>query len=147
VAFFLAGIFAVSAVARHVGLDAGVADALIPRLALAEGADFHNFYAVTGFSVLISHLTTAPAAPVILAPLAEAMAEASGWSVSTVAMAQIIGIATPLLSYQAPPLIVAMGLAHLPVAALTRVCLGLALGVAVLGLPLTYAWWQMIGLF
>lgn len=146
-AFFLVGIFAVSAVARHVGIDALVADNLIPRLALAPGATLHNLYAMTGFSLVISHLTTAPAAPVVLAPLAGAMSEASGWPVLTVAMAQIIGISTPLLPYEAPPLILAMALAHFSVPALTRVCVGLALGVAVIGIPLTYAWWQLIGLF
>jgi di/tricarboxylate transporter len=146
-AFFLAGIFAVSAVARHVGLDVLVANELIPRLQLVEGSALHDLYAITGFSVLISHLTTAPAAPVILAPLAGAMADATGWPVLTVAMAQMIGIATPILPYQAPPLIVAMALAHFSVPALTRVCFGVALGVAVIGLPLTYVWWGLIGLF
>lgn len=146
-AFFLAGIFAVSAVAQHVGIDTFVAEKLIPRLALADSSDLKNLYSMTGFSVLISHLTTAPAAPVVLAPLAGAMAEASGWPVLTVAMAQMIGIATPLLPYQAPPLIVAMALAHFSVPALIRVCFGLALGVFIVGLPLTYAWWWLIGMF
>jgi len=146
-AFFLVGIFAVSAVVRHVGLDSMLADSLIPRLALAAGADLHNLYAITGFSVLISHLTTAPAAPVVLAPLAGAMAEAANWPVHTVAMAQIFGISTPLLPYQAPPLILAMALAHFSVPALTRICLGLAVGVVVIGLPLSYLWWQAIGIF
>ncbi|MBL4767623.1 MAG: anion permease [Rhodobacteraceae bacterium] len=146
-AIFLVGIFAVSAVAQHVGLDALVAEYMIPRLALAEGSGLHNLYAITGFSVVISHLTTAPAAPIVLAPLAGAIAEAAHWQVHTVAMAQIIGISTPLLPYQAPPLIVAMALAHISVPALIRICLGLALGVLVIGLPHTYVWWQVIGLY
>ena len=111
--FFLAGVFGVSAVAQHVGLDALVANSLVPKLGLTAGSTLHDLYAITGFSVLISHLTTAPAAPVILAPLAAAMAEASELPVLTVAMAQIIGIATPILPYQAPPLLVAMALAHI----------------------------------
>ena len=146
-AFFLTGVFAVSAVAGHVGLDAIVASDLIPRLGLRGGQDLHDLYAITGFSALISHLTTAPAAPVVLAPLAGAIAEASDWPVLTVAMAQVIGLSTPLLPYQAPPLILAMALAHIPVTTLTRVCLVLAVGVAAVGLPLTYAWWRLIGLF
>ena len=145
-AFFLIGIFAVSAVARHIGIDTLVAENLIPKLALAEGSALHNLYALTGFSMLISHLTTAPAAPVVLAPLAGAMAEASAWPVTTVVMAQMIGISTPLLPYQAPPLIVAMALAHFSVPALTRVCFGLAIGVATIGLPLTHFWWRVFGL-
>lgn len=146
-AIFLAGIFTISAVAQHVGLDTLVAEYMIPRLTLADGSNLRNLYAITGFSVVISHLTTAPAAPVVLAPLAGAIAEAANWKTHSVAMAQIIGISTPLLPYQAPPLIVAMALAHIPVPALIRICVGVALGVAVIGLPLTYVWWQVIDVF
>jgi len=145
-AIFLAAIFGLSAVARYLGIDALVANALIPRLGLTAGSDFQNFYSMTGFSVLISHFTTAPAAPVVLAPLAGSMADATGWPVFSVAMVQVIGISTPLIPYQAPPLIVAMSLAYMPVSTLTRICIALAIGVAVLGLPLTYLWWQVIGL-
>lgn len=144
--FFLVGVFGVSAVAQHVGLDLLVADTLVPRLGLTAGSGLHDIYAIAGFSALISHLTTAPAAPVVLVPLAGAMASAADLPVITVAMAQIVGIATPLLPYQAPPLLVAMALAHIPVSTLTRVCLVLAIGVAVIGIPLTWLWWQIIGI-
>ncbi|MEP4292233.1 MAG: hypothetical protein ABJ358_09985, partial [Rhizobiaceae bacterium] len=139
-------VFAVSAVAQHVGLDTLVADSLVPKLGLTAGSGLHDIYAIAGFSALISHLTTAPAAPVVLVPLASAMATAADLPVLTVAMAQIVGIATPLLPYQAPPLLVAMALAHIPVTTLTRVCLVLAVGVAAIGIPLTWAWWRLIGI-
>jgi len=144
--FFLAGVFGVSAVAQHVGLDTLVADNLVPSLGLSPDSSLHNIYAIAGFSTLISHLTTAPAAPVVLVPLASAMAEAANLPVLTVAMAQIIGIATPFLPYQAPPLLVAMALAPIPVPTLTRVCLVLAIGVAIIGIPLSWAWWGLIGI-
>ena len=144
--FFLVGVFGVSAVAQHVGLDELIANALVPRLGLTAGSGLHDIYAIAGFSALISHLTTAPASPVVLVPLSSAMASASDLPVLTVAMAQIIGIATPVLPYQAPPLLVAMALVHIPVATLTRVCLVLAVGVAVVGIPLTWLWWQVIGI-
>ncbi len=144
--FFLAGVFALGAVAQHVGLDRIVADSLVPKLGLEAGSGLHDLYAITGFSALISHLTTAPAAPIVLAPLAGPIAEASGWPVLTVAMAQVIGFSTPILPYQAPPLIVAMALAHIPVKSLTRICIVLAVGMALLGLPLTYLWWNLLGL-
>jgi hypothetical protein len=60
-------------------------------------------------------------------------------------MAQIIGISTPLLPYQAPPLIIGLALSGIPSGMLTRVCLGIGLGVFVIGLPITYLWWQLIG--
>lgn len=144
-AIFLAGVFAVSAVANHTGLTTHLADAMIPRLGLGQGSALRDLYAMSGFSVIISHLTTAPAAPVLLAPLAGPMAEAAGWSVETVAMAQIIGISTPVFPYEAPPLIVAMGIAYIPMGALLRVCVILAAAVAIIGIPLTYLWWQAIG--
>lgn len=146
-AFFLAAVFAISAVAQSTGLGTIVAERLIPLLGLAEGGDFRNLYAVTALSTLLSHLTTAPAAPAVLAPLVGAFASETGWPVETVAMVQVIGIATPILPYQAPPLIVAMALAQIPISALLRVCAALALVVAVVGLPVTYLWWTWLGMF
>ena len=145
--FFIAAVFCVSAVATTSGLSQTLADALIPRLGLGEGGSLRDLYAVTGFSVVISHLTTAPATPVVLAPLAGAMAEATGWPLETVSMAQAIAIATTVLPYQAPPLVVALALAKIPIAALTRICILLAVATFALGLPLSWAWWQLLGYF
>lgn len=146
-AFFIAAVFAVSAVAVHSGLSDAFADAVIPRLGLGEGGSLRDLYSVVGFSTLISHLTTAPATPVVLAPLAQPIADAAGWTLETVAMAQVIGIATTVLPYQAPPLVLAIALAGIPVAALTRVCLILAVAVIFPGVPLTWAWWTLLGYF
>lgn len=145
--FFLAGIFSISAVASHSGLSALVADMLVPHLGLGQAGHLRDLYALTGFSVLISHLVTAPAATVLLASLAEPMSHAVGWSITTVSMAQVIGLATPILPHQAPPLIIAIGLAQIPVMALVRVCAIVALVTAAVGMPLTYLWWQALGLF
>ena len=63
----------------------------------------------------------------------------------TASVPQMIGIATPLIPYQAPPLIVAMSISHVPNAVFLRICLWLAAVVTVLGVPLTYFWWRIIG--
>lgn len=146
-AFFLAAIFAISAVAQTTGLSTAVADQVIPYLGLEKGHDFRNLLAISGVSSLLSHLTTAPAAPAILAPLAASFAAETGWTIETVAMAQVIGIATPFLPYQPPPLIVAIVLAQIPVGTLTRICVILAVAVIVIGLPVTYVWWSFLGAF
>ncbi|WP_299484224.1 SLC13 family permease [uncultured Roseibium sp.] len=145
-ALLFSAIFCVSALARHVGLDVTLANSLIERMSLVPGEIFWNVYAIFGFSVLISHLTTAPAAPLVLAPLAEPLASASGLPLETVAMTQMIGIASPLLPYQAPPLIIAMSLAEISTGLLTRICLFLFAAVVLFGLPLTILWWQFTGL-
>lgn len=137
--FYLAGVFCISAVANHTGLDRIVADALVPRLGLGQGP-LHDLYALSGFAVVISHLTTAPAATVLLSSLAEPMGAAAGWPVTTVSMAQVIGLATTILPHQSPPLIVAIGLAALPMGALIRICSLVAVATALFGLPLTYLW-------
>ena len=146
-AFFIAAVFAISAVAQHTGLGTIVADRLIPVLRLGDGSDLRDLYSVFGLSTVLSHLTTAPAAPAILAPLAGAIAAETGWSIETIATAQVLGISTPLLPYQAPPLIIAMALAKIPMMALLRVCLLLAMAVAVIGVPITYFWWSYLGMF
>ena len=43
-------------------------------------------------------------------------------------------------------MIVAMSLATIPVSALLRVCLWLAVAVAIVGLPMTYLWWSWLGM-
>lgn len=144
-AFFLAGVFCVSAVVRYVGLDAQLANALIPQLGLSEAGSLKSLYSVSGLAFIMSQFTTAPAAPLVLAPLAQPLAIESGLSLETIAMAQIIGISTPLLPYQAPPLILAMAMAQIPMRILIQLCLTLTLAVAVIGLPLTYFWWQFLG--
>lgn len=145
-ALLFGAIFCVSALARHVGLDVALANTLIEKMALVPGNPVWNIYAIFGFSVLLSHLTTAPAAPLVLVPFAKPLATASGLPIETVAMTQMIGIASPLLPYQAPPLIVAMSLADISTAILTRVCLALFAAVLVIGLPVTIFWWHLTGL-
>lgn len=145
-AFFLAAVFAISAVAQHTGLGQVVAEGLIPLMGLGA-SPLKDLYAVSGLSVILSHLTTAPAAPAILAPLVEAFANETGWPRETVAMAQIIGVATPVLPYQAPPLIVAMALAQIPMKPLFLICVALSVAVFLVGVPLTYLWWSALGMF
>ena len=146
-AFFLAAVFAISAVAQHTGLGAAISERVLPLLGRGQGGGLRDLWAVWGLSTAVSHLTTAPAVPAVLAPLASAMAEGTGWPIETVAMAQLLGIATPILPYQAPPLIVSMALAQIPAAPLLRVCGMLALAVALIGVPTTYVWWSWLGAF
>lgn len=63
----------------------------------------------------------------------------------TVLMIQVLGFATPLLPYQASPIIVAMGLGGIPLAAALRLGLVLAAITFVLLLPLQYWWFQALG--
>ena len=145
-AFFIAGVLCVSAAAEATGLSARLADAVVPWLGLGSRGAFWDLVATTGFATAMSHLTTAPATPVILVPLAGSMAEATGWSIETMAMVHTLGIVNAILPYQAPPLIIAMALAQIPLGALTRVCIWLTVASFVIGLPVTFLWWRFLGL-
>jgi len=83
--------------------------------------------------------------PAVLVPFAEPLAQATGLSLEAVSMTQILGISTPAIPYQAPPLIVAMSISKVPNAVFLRLCLWLAFAVTVIGVPITYFWWQAIG--
>ena len=52
----------------------------------------------------------------LFTPLAQSFATASGLSLFTVLMIQGIGFATPVLPYQASPIVVAMGMGKIPFA-------------------------------
>ena len=141
---FFASIVTVVATARGAGLDQILADFIINRLPLGDGG-LSSLYCVYGFSMILSHLTLAPAAPAVLVPFAEPLAQATGLSLEVISMTQILGISTPAIPYQAPPLIVAMSISKVPNAVYLRICAWLALAVAIVGVPLTYFWWQAIG--
>ena len=144
-AIFFASIVTVVAVARSAGLDQVLADFLIVNLPLSTQGGLASVFGVYGFSLVISHLTTAPAAPAILVPFAQSLSEATGLSLNAVSMTQIIGISTPAIPDQAPPLIVAMSISQVPNALFLRLCFWLAIAVTFVGVPITYVWWQLIG--
>lgn len=144
-AIFFASIITVVGVARAVNLDQILAEFIIGTLPLDDGGGLASIYGVYGFSVLLSHLTTAPAAPAVLVPFAASLSEATGLPLDVISMTQIIGIATPIIPYQAPPLIVAMSISKVPNIVFLRLCFFLALTVTIIGIPLSFLWWQLIG--
>ncbi len=60
-------------------------------------------------------------------------------------MLRVPGFSTPLLPYQAPPLIVAMQLAHMRSADAIKLLLAIALVTLTMLLPLDYLCWRALG--
>ena len=145
-AFFIAAVFCISAVMDSVGIGAGIARAVVPVLALGQHGSLWDMFATTGFSALLSHLTTSPAAPIVLAPLAGHMSDATSWSVTTIAMLQNIGFSTTAIPYQSPPLLICIAMAQIPVGTLTRICLVSSVVITAIGVPATWLWWMWLGL-
>lgn len=143
---YVGGILGVGAVMAHSGLDKVVAGFLIEHLAPHPGTAGRNFGIVISVSMVLSMIMTAPGAPVLLAPLAQELSTATGFSLMAVLMIQLFGLSTLLLPYQGPPIVVALGLAQVRVADAIRLCLALAAITLIVLAPLNFLWWRIIGL-
>ena len=64
---------------------------------------------------------------------------------ATVLMLQVFAYATPLLPYQAAPLVVAAGFARVPMRLTVVTCLVIGLVSFVLLAPLYYLWFRLLG--
>ena len=60
-------------------------------------------------------------------------------------MIQVLGYSTPLLPYQASPIVVAMALGKVPARAGMLLCIALAAATYLILLPLDYAWFTVLG--
>ena len=100
---------------------------------------------LTGLTALLNFAVTANGVPALFTPLAQSLAAGTGLPLLTVLMVQVIGYATPLLPYQASPIVVAMGMGKVPARDGLRLCLPLAAVTFVLVVPLDYAWFRVLG--
>jgi di/tricarboxylate transporter len=71
--------------------------------------------------------------------------DATGFPLLSVIMIQVLGYSTPLLPYQASPIVVAMGLGKVPARAGMVLCLALAIATYLVLLPLDYLWFSLLG--
>lgn len=71
---------------------------------------FTSFTALTGITTALNFIMTANGVPALYTTLAQNFSEATGFPLLSVIMIQVLGYSTPLLPYQASPIVVAMGL-------------------------------------
>jgi len=144
---FVAGVIGLGAVVTETGLGNAIADAMFSAVGLA-GHDapvtFGIIYAV-GFTVAL--VTTLPASPGILTPLAQGISQATGWPLESVMMAQVPVWMVFAFPYQAPPIVVAMALGGVRFGqALKLLAIYAAIGILVI-LPLQYLWGRFLGVY
>ncbi|WP_416897423.1 MAG: phosphoribosyl-ATP diphosphatase [Minwuia sp.] len=144
---FIAGVLSLGAVVVSSGFADQLAGAFLAVAGLAPGDDFGNFATIVGASVMTSVLGTAPTVPAVWTPLAGGLAEATGWRLETVVMIQVLAFSSVILPYQVPPLVVALQLGKVPMAAGIKAVLALAAVTLFVLLPLDYLWWGMLGMF
>jgi anion transporter len=142
---YLAGILGLAAVVAWSGIGDRIGNTLIPLLPLDPTRPAATFASMIGLASALNFVVTANGLPAVFTPLAQSIAEHGGLSLSTVLMSQVFAYGTPLLPYQAAPLVVAAGLAKVPTRVVIMTCLVIGLISFVLLGPLYYFWFRALG--
>jgi anion transporter len=142
---YIAGILGVATVVVDSGLGRLIADLLLSVLPLQDHASFGNFAVLNALVSLLNFVLTANGVPAMVTPIAQELANASGYSLMSVVMMQVFAYATPLLPYQASPVVVAMGLGNVPAKAGLQLCVLVFIFSVLLLLPLDYLWFRLLG--
>jgi len=145
--FYIGALLGMGAVITHTGAGTALGAMVFPALGLEPGEDFRNFIVLTLLSSVACLMTTNPVQPGLLAPLANQIAAATGWSLETSLMTSALGFSNTLLPYAVPPLVVGMQLAGIGLRDAARYTVTLALASLLVLIPLDFLWWRAIGYF
>jgi hypothetical protein len=144
---FVAGVIGLGAVAAHSGLAAAFGADLLARLDLAALPGWLQYAVLVGASALVGILTCLPAAPAILTPLAQTIADTTGWPLTSVLMTQVASWVFHPLPYQTPPMVVALAMGGVALGRAVPIMVCYFLFGAVFAWPLHYIWGSVIGVF
>ncbi|MDA0238908.1 MAG: SLC13 family permease [Proteobacteria bacterium] len=144
---FLAGVISLGAVATNSGLGAEVAQWMLAVIPFSPDEHFRNFMSMWGMAQVVGLVTTMPAAPSILTPMAQSIADVTGWPLTGVLMTQVSTWTSFPFHYQAPPLILAIALADLRFGPVIKMLLSYMILSIVVLLPLYYLWGRWLGVF
>jgi di/tricarboxylate transporter len=145
VCIYLAAILGLAAIVAWSGLGAQIGNIVIPLLPLDPAHPATAFASMIGLASFLNFVVTANGLPAVFTPLAKSLADHTGLALSTVLMSQVFAYSTPLLAYQAVPLVVAAGMARVPARATIVVCLTIGLISFILLGPLYYLWFCALG--
>lgn len=143
--FFVSAVLGLGMLVSASGLGSILVERVLTVLPLTPGAFFGNAMSQALLSIAVGCLTTVTGSPAVLTPLAGALADASGFTLRTTLMLQVLGFSTILLPYQSPPLLVATQLAGLSLGETTRACLILTAVSLLVLLPLDCLWLWLLG--
>lgn len=142
---YVAGILGLAITVTQTGIGSAVGGALLHVMPLDPDNPFTSFLALTGITTALNFIMTANGVPALYTTLAQSFADATGFPLLSVIMIQVLGYSTPLLPYQASPIVVAMALGKVPARAGMLLCLALAVATYLVLLPLDYLWFSILG--
>ena len=143
--FYIAGILGLGQMINSTGLGSSLARQCIGVLPLDPETPFVNYMLLSILSLVTGVFTTQPGVPAVLTPFAGELATASGFSIKTVVMTQVLGFSQPVFPYQVPPLLIGMQMAGVHLFEAFKVCFLMVIIALVLIFPLDYLWWQVLG--
>ena len=144
---YLGSIIALGGVIMSSGLSVLIGSYVLGALHLEAGDHAWNFAILSAASTMTGLLTTNPAQPALLAPLAGDFAAAAGWPIKTALMMIAIGFSTIVLPHMVPPVVVGLQVAGIGLRATLRFVWPVAAVSFALLLPLDYFWWRALGYF
>jgi anion transporter len=144
--FYVAGLLGVVRLIDESGLGDAFGQALVGHLPLASSSPILSFFAIVGFSTATSLVTAIAGMPAVLTPLAAPIAAEAGLPLQTVLMTQVIGFSTMILPYQSAPIMVALGLAQVPLGTAALASLMIGAATIILLVPLQGLWWHLLGI-
>ena len=106
---YVAGILGLAIAVTQTGIGGAVGNALLQVMPLDKDNPFTSFLALTGITSALNFIMTANGVPALYTTFAQSFADATGFPLLSVIMIQVLGYSTPLLPYQASPIVVAMG--------------------------------------
>jgi di/tricarboxylate transporter len=144
---FVAGVIGVGAIANHTGLGAAMGEWLLATVPLSKDGGIVTFYEIFAVSAAVGLVTTFPAAPPIVTSFSDAIAQATGWPLKSVLLAQVPSWMIYAFPHQAPPVAIAMALGGVPMReGLRFLAVYFIIGILIV-LPLQYYWGHMLGMY
>jgi di/tricarboxylate transporter len=144
---FVAGVIGMGAIANHTGLGGAIGNWLLANVPLSRDGGIVTFYEIFAVSTAVGVVTTYPAAPPIVTSFSDAIAQATGWPLEAVLLAQVPSWMVYALPHQVPPVLMAMAVANVPMRPAFRLMPAyFAIGLVVV-LPLQYLWGRFLGIY
>lgn len=141
---YIAGILGLAAVVTQTGIGNHLGQGLLKITPLDPERPFVSFLSLVGITTAMNFFMTANGVPALYTTMAGSFSQATGFPLLSVVMIQVLGYSTPLLPYQASPIVVAMALGRVPARAGMTLCFGLAVVTWLILVPLDYGWFRLL---
>jgi di/tricarboxylate transporter len=144
---FIAGVIGMGSIASHTGLGAALGALLLANVPLTADGGLLTFYEIFVIGAAINMVATAPIVAPIMTTFADAIAQATNWPIRAVLLAEVPAFMVFPLPHQAPPIVITMALAGVPIRAGVRVLAVYFVIALVVILPLQYLWGRLLGVY